>query len=166
MTKQTSPSAEKTKQVRLERTYPASIEDVWELWTTKEGIESWWGPRGFSVSVSKLQLEVGGELLYAMTAVAPDTVAYMARANMPVTTHSRIVFDEVSPPRRLAYRHSVDFIPGVPAYDTGTLLELEATQQGVRLVLTIDAMHDEEWTQRAVMGWESELGKLGQALAA
>ena len=33
-----------TGKIRIERTYNASIEDVWELWTTKEGIESWWGP--------------------------------------------------------------------------------------------------------------------------
>jgi hypothetical protein len=25
-------------------------------------------------------------------------------------------------------------------------------------------MHDEEWTQRAVMGWESELGKLEKTI--
>jgi hypothetical protein len=28
------------------------------------------------------------------------------------------------------------------------------------MTLTIDPMHDDEWTKRAVMGWESELGKL------
>jgi hypothetical protein len=28
------------------------------------------------------------------------------------------------------------------------------------MVLTFDAMHDEEWTRRATMGWESELSKL------
>jgi hypothetical protein len=27
------------------------------------------------------------------------------------------------------------------------------------MALTIDAMHDEEWTRRAVAGWEMELGK-------
>jgi hypothetical protein len=33
------------------------------------------------------------------------------------------------------------------------------------MVLTFDAMHDEEWTKRATMGWEMELGKLAKALA-
>jgi hypothetical protein len=28
------------------------------------------------------------------------------------------------------------------------------------MVLTFDAMHDEEWTQRAVTTWESELSRL------
>lgn len=28
------------------------------------------------------------------------------------------------------------------------------------MVLRFDAMHDEEWTRRAVMGWENQLEKL------
>ena len=50
----------------IERTYLASMEDIWELWTTKEGIESWWGPDGFSVKVHELDLRVGGEMRYAI----------------------------------------------------------------------------------------------------
>ena len=167
MTKQTKgpQPAAKTKQVKLERTYSASLEDVWEMWTTKDGIESWWGPGGFAVTVSKLELQAGGELLYAMTAVAPPQIEFMKKAGMPVSTEARIRFVDVSPPHRLEYLHRVDFVPGVEPYDTATLVELEQTADGVRLTLTIDAMHDEEWTQRAVMGWESELGKLAQALA-
>jgi len=37
---------------------------------------------------------------------------------------------------------------------------------GVRMVLTFDAMHDEHWTQMAVMGRESGLGKLARVLEA
>jgi uncharacterized protein YndB with AHSA1/START domain len=167
MTKQVPPNdpAAKTQQVRLERTYDASIEDVWELWTTKEGIESWWGPEGFAVTVLVLDLQPGGELHYAMTAVGAQQIEYMKKAGMPVTTNARITFKEVTAPRRLVYTHLTDFIPGVAPYDVATVLELEPASNGARLVLTLDAMHSEEWTQRAVMGWESELSKLAGALA-
>ena len=30
----------------LERVYRADVQDVWDLWTTKDGIESWWGSGG------------------------------------------------------------------------------------------------------------------------
>ena len=30
----------------MERTYRASVDELWELWTTKEGFESWWPPEG------------------------------------------------------------------------------------------------------------------------
>jgi uncharacterized protein YndB with AHSA1/START domain len=168
MTKNISPDspAAKTKQVRLERTYQASLEDVWELWTTKEGIESWWGPDGFAVTVHELDLRVGGKLLYAMTAVGAPQIEFMKKAGMAVSTESRITFKEVAPPRRLVYTHLADFIPGVAPYDVDTELELAPVDGGVKLVLTLDAMHSEEWTQRAVMGWEMELGKLARSLEA
>jgi uncharacterized protein YndB with AHSA1/START domain len=152
------------RQITMERTYEASIRDVWDLWTTKDGIESWWGPEGFEVVVRKIDLRPGGELLYAMTAVAPDQVGFMKRAGMPLTTEARITYTEVVPHRRLGYIHVADFIPGVDPYDVRMLVELHSIAGGVRMVLTFDAMHDEDWTQRAVMGWESELGKLAKLL--
>src|SRR5262249_13269844 len=33
--------------VVFERTYRARVDELWELWTPKEGFESWWGPEGF-----------------------------------------------------------------------------------------------------------------------
>jgi uncharacterized protein YndB with AHSA1/START domain len=145
--------------ITLERTYRAALADVWDLWTTKDGIESWWGPEGFTVTVRKLDLRPGGELLYAMTATAPPQIAFM-------TTEARITYREVSAPQRLAYVHLTDFIPGVAPYDVTTVVELRASGDEVHMVLTIDRMHDETWTQRAVMGWESELGKLAAVIAA
>ena len=161
-----SSQARPTRTVTLERTFDAAIEDVWELWTTKDGIESWWGPDGFSVRVNKLELHPGGELLYAMTATAPDQIEFMRKTGMPQTTETRIIYTEVMPLQRLAYRNIVDFVPGVAPYEVATVVEFQKSAQGVRMVLTMDAMHDDRWTQMAVMGWESELSKLATRLAA
>jgi len=154
------------KKLTIERTFDAPLEDVWELWTTKEGLESWWGPEGFKTTVHEIDVRVGGLLLYAMTATAPDQIGFMQRAGMPLTTEQRVTYAEVVPQRRLRYTSVADFVPGVAPYDVETLVELHASAQGVRLVLTIDAMHDEQWTTMAVMGWQSELGRLAQVLAA
>ena len=153
------------RKVTLERSFNAAIEEVWELWTTKEGIESWWGPEGFSVEVRRLDLRPGGELLYAMTATAPEQIEFMKKAGMPLTTESRATYIEVARHRRLAYRQQADFIPNVRPYDVETSVEFEAGPTGVRIVLTFDAMHDEEWTKRAVMGNESQLRRLERLLA-
>jgi uncharacterized protein YndB with AHSA1/START domain len=154
------------KRISLERVYHADVQDVWDLWTTKEGIESWWGPGGFAVTVRKLDLRPGGELLYAMTAIDPPQVEFMQKAGMPLSHDARITFTEIVPRRRLAYVHLADFIPGVDPYDVATVVELHPTERGVRMVLNFDAMHDDEWTRRATMGWESELGKLEALLSA
>lgn len=34
------------------------------------------------------------------------------------------------------------------------------------MTVTIDAMHSDEWTDRAVMGWESQLAKLEAVVVA
>jgi len=157
---------ESRRRITLARVYDASLQDVWDLWTTKDGIESWWGPGGFAVTVRKLDLRPGGELRYAMTAVDPPQVDFMKKAGMPLTQELRITYTEVIARRRLAYLHLADFIPGVEPYDVATTVELESTPQGVRMALTFDAMHSDEWTQRATMGWESELNKLHIVVAA
>jgi uncharacterized protein YndB with AHSA1/START domain len=153
------------RMITIERTFRAAIEDVWTLWTTADGIEAWWGPQGFRVKVRKLELRSGGALHYDMIAVGADQIAYMKRAGMPVSQPCRATIDEVTPPRRLAFTCVVDFVPGVAVYEAATVVELTTRGADTHLVLTIEAMHDEQWTNMAVMGWQSELGKLAQALA-
>lgn len=154
------------RQVTLERTFTASVEEVWQLWTTREGIESWWGPEGFTVTVHRLDLRRGGELAYAMTATAPEQIDFMTKAGMPLVTEARLTYTEVVPRRRLVCTQLADFIPGIQPYRVVTTVEFEADAQGVRMVLTFDAMHDDQWTRMAVMGWESQLSKLTMLLAA
>jgi uncharacterized protein YndB with AHSA1/START domain len=150
----------------IQRSYAASIEEAWALWTTQSGIESWWGPEGFDVTVTSLDLRPGGELVYVMTAAAPEQVAFMKQAGMPLSTECRVTYTEVAPPSRLAYKTLADFIPGVTPYEVSTVVELKATDDGVKLVITFDAMHDDVWTERARAGHESQQRKLDALLAA
>ena len=99
-----------------------------------------------------------------MIATAPEQIEFLKKAGMPVTNEHRLSFTEVVPLKRLAFGHLADFIPGVRPYEVATTVEFDTGPQGVRMVLTLDAMHDEHWTQMAVMGWESELDKLAKLL--
>jgi uncharacterized protein YndB with AHSA1/START domain len=152
------------RKVTFERTFDASVEEVWEMWTTAKGIESWWGPDGFEVEVEKLELRLGGELLYTMTATATDQIDFLKKAGMPLAQKARVRFTEIDPPRHLTFRQLADFIPGVDAYEIETTVDLEGGPEETRMVMTTDVMHDERWTELAVMGWESELGRLATAL--
>ena len=150
--------------ITIERTFNAAIEDVWALWTTVDGIESWWGPEGFRVKVRKLEARAGGALHYDMIAAGPDQIAFMKKAGMPVSQETRATYTDVTPHTRVALNHIVDFVPGVEPYESATTVTLSARGADTHLVLTIEAMHDEQWTKMAVMGWESQLGKLAQTL--
>ena len=150
--------------VRIERTYDASPAEVWRMWTTAAGIESWWGPDGFGVEVLELDVRPGGRMTYSMSALTEEIRTFMEGEGLPVVTTTHLTFTEVVPYRRLAYVNVVDFIPGVETYEAGTRLELEPYQGGTRLVLTLDAMHSDDWTERAVAGWNQELDKLAHVL--
>jgi uncharacterized protein YndB with AHSA1/START domain len=155
-----SPSDRETGWITLERHYRATLDEVWALWTTKDGIESWWGPEGFSVTVQHLDLRAGGELRDTMTATAPEQVAFMRQAGMPLATEVSLAYTEVEHLQRLSYTMSTDFVPDVEPYESATRVSFAPEPDGVHMVLSFSAMHDEEWTQRARLGHESELDRL------
>lgn len=157
---QSSPHA-----TRLERTYDASPEMIWELWTTAAGIEEWWAPDGFENQVSELELRPGGQLIYMMTATAPEQIEFMNNAGMPLSTRSRKTFTEVSPPTRLAYLSLIDFVPDHEPYDHLTVVEISPAGDRTKVVTTVDPMHDETWTQRILAGRNNELDNLEAAIA-
>ena len=106
--------AKSRQPIKIERTYEADVEDVWALWTTKEGFEAWWGPEGFRVEVRALDLRVGGTLSYDMIADGAEQIAWMKRD----------------------------------------------------MVVTIEAHREDEWTERSIAGFTSQLTKVPAALAA
>lgn len=152
--------------ITLQRSYDAPVEDLWALWTTKEGFESWWGPEGFRVEVRALDPRVGGELHYEMIAVGAEQVAFMNKAGRPLSHEARATFVEVTPLARLKIRHMIDFLPGVEPYAHNMLVEFFREGTSVRMVITVDAYHDAETTRLSAMGLESQLTKLPAALAA
>ena len=152
--------------LKFERSYEAPLEDLWDLWTTKEGFESWWGPEGFRVEVHKLEARVGGELLYDMIAAGAAEIAYMKSAGMPVSHETRGTFAEIEPRSRLKLRHLIDFIPGVEPYKNDILVEFFSEGPKVRMLVTIEPHRDDEWTRRSGEGFASQLKKVPAALAA
>ena len=161
MIESTKPAANGNKQTLvLERSYRATREELWELWTTKDGFESWWGPEGFRVEVHEIDVRVGGALRYDMIADAPEQIAAMKQMGQPTSHPTRGTFTQVKPFERLAITSVIDFVRDVKPYDTTAVMELFVTGETVRMVVTVDVMHDAQWTKMATMGWESQLRKL------
>jgi hypothetical protein len=65
------------KQFVIDRTLKASVEKVWRMWTTKDGLEKWWGPEDFSSTVSHLDVRAGGRFEIVMTATLPEIIAQL-----------------------------------------------------------------------------------------
>ncbi|HEX6518493.1 MAG TPA: SRPBCC domain-containing protein [Streptosporangiaceae bacterium] len=149
---------------RLERTYDAPAELIWELLTTAAGLEEWFAPDGFEIRVSELELKPGGQLRYTMTATGPEQVAFMRETGNPLSVELRKTFIEVAPPARLAYLSVIDFVPGQEPYEHLTTIDVERAGDRTNVVMTIDPLHDETWTQgyRAHRG--NELANLEAAI--
>jgi uncharacterized protein YndB with AHSA1/START domain len=146
--------------VVIERTYRATIEELWELWTTKGGFESWWGPEGFRAEVHAIEPRTNGKLHYDMIAETPEMVEAMKQMGRPGShgTHAR--FSEFTPHKRLVLTHVVDFLPGVKTYESTIVAEFFPSGEWVRMVVTLHPMHDEEFTRMSAEGLASQLTKL------
>ena len=48
------------------RVFDATRELVWKAWTDPEYIMQWWGPKGFTAPVCKMDVRVGGKSLLCM----------------------------------------------------------------------------------------------------
>jgi uncharacterized protein YndB with AHSA1/START domain len=157
-----SPERTRNESIVIERTYRASVQELWSLWTTKDGFESWWGPQGFRVEVHAMDARPGGELHYDMIADTSDTIAAMKQLGRPASHETRGTFSELSPFDRLTLTHIIDFLPGVKPYASRIEVEFRPSGEQVRMVVTLGAMHDAEFTKMQLEGFTSQLGKLDQ----
>src|SRR5438046_9309526 len=73
---------------------------------------------------------------------------------------------EMTSRTRLVFRTVADFIPGVAPYEVVAVVEIHGRTHGVHMVVTEDAMHDDQWTQMSAMGMNSSLDKLAKVLDA
>ena len=77
----------------LTRVFDAPRELVWEAWTDPKHVVHWWGPRGFTTTIEKMDVRPGGVWKHVMH--GPDGADYPNSS----------VFKEVVKPERIVYSH-------------------------------------------------------------
>ena len=144
----------------VQRLYSAPIEDLWSLWTTKAGFESWWGPDGFRVDVQVLEACLGGTLSYDMIAKAPEAIAAMKAMGLPVAhrTHGRFV--EFRLHERLRLMHLVSLQSGSPSYEHIIEVDFRSAGDKVSMVVTIHPHPDAYQTRLAIEAFTSQMARL------
>lgn len=81
------------RELIINRVFHAPRELVYKTWTDPEHLPQWWGPKGYTISVKKIDVRPGGEWIYVMH--GPDGVDY----------DNKIAYIEVVSPERLVYSH-------------------------------------------------------------
>ena len=150
----------------IERTYRATVNELWELWTTKQGFESWWGPEGFRVEVHTFEAYMGGAIHYDMIADSPEMIEIMKQMGRPTSHPAHVRFSEFTPHSRLAITTLIDFLPEVTPYESTVVVEFHPSGDTVRMVLTLEPMHSDEFTKMATLGFTGQLSKLDRRYSA
>lgn len=87
----------KDRELLITRVLNAPIDLVWEAWTKPEHIAKWWGPNGFTNTITTMDIKPGGEWNLVMH--GPDGTDYENQSIFKeVILHKKIVYQHVSPP--------------------------------------------------------------------
>jgi len=84
-------TAVSSKDFVISRVFDAPRDLMWKAFTEPEHMRQWWGPKGFKVIASKMDLRVGGTYHYGLE--SPD--------GKPMW--GKFVYREITPPERLVF---------------------------------------------------------------
>ncbi len=97
------------REIVATRLFQAPRELVFKMWTNREHISNWWGPRGFTTTTYEMDVRPGG--VWRFTMHDPDGRNY----------ENIIIYREIVSPERISYFHE-----SPPAFDTTvTFIERE-----------------------------------------
>lgn len=137
--------------VRIERTFDASAEDVFDAWTSEEVIGRWFRPReGWQEADAEVDLRVGGRIRVLMRAADGDRVGAGGEYTL------------IERPHRLAFTWTFDDDPS-----NQQLIELEFTErEGATTVLFVNSgISEAERRDSQYEGWSTCLDEMGRVLA-
>ncbi len=81
------------REIVISRVVDAPRELVWQAWTDPQHVVRWWGPRGFSTTIKKMDFRGGGVWEHVMR--GPDGVNYPNKST----------FKDIVPLERITYSH-------------------------------------------------------------
>jgi uncharacterized protein YndB with AHSA1/START domain len=95
---ETTTSNTADREIRISRTLNAPVDLVWEVWTKPEHIANWWGPNGFTNTVTKMDIRPGGE--WDLVMHGPDGTDYKNKSIFKeVVINKKIVYEHASAPK-------------------------------------------------------------------
>ena len=81
------------REIVITRVLHAPRELVWQAWTEPAHVAHWWGPRGFTTTIKRMDFRVGGQWEHTMH--GPDGTNYPNKST----------FKEIVPHERITYAH-------------------------------------------------------------
>jgi uncharacterized protein YndB with AHSA1/START domain len=158
---------EDTKDLIIIRLFDASRELVWKAWTESERVMRWWGPKGFTAPVSKIDLRVGGEYLNCMR--SPEGKDYWSKGVFrEIVVHERLVMtdsfaDENGNTVPASYYGMSKDYP-LEMLITVIFEELDGNNGKTKITLRHSGMPSDTDSKGAGQGWNESFDKLAEYL--
>jgi len=133
--KQQKESNTANREIRISRLLNAPVALVWEVWTDPDHIKNWWGPNGFTNTITKMDIAPEGE--WDLVMHGPDGTDYKNKSIFKQVTHlQKLVYEHVSTPKFTA---TIDFeAQGDKTMLTWHML-FETEEQFIQVVKTFKA---------------------------
>ena len=86
------------RELIITRLLDAPIELVWEVWTNPDHIKNWWGPTGFTNTITQMDVKSGGA--WNLTMHGPDGTDFKNESIFKeVIKLEKIVYEHISSPK-------------------------------------------------------------------
>lgn len=150
----TSTSTSTVRELVISRAFDAPRQLVFKAWTEPERLVRWWGPRGFTLPVCKMELRPGGAYRFCMRS-AEGTDHWLQG-----------VYREVVEPERLVFTWAWEDAEGQLGPET--VVTVTFVEQGDRTRLVVHHARFETDSARDAHqeGWTSCIERLAEYLAA
>ena len=123
------------RELLITRKLDAPIELVWEVWTNPDHLAKWWGPNGFTNTITKMDMVPGGE--WDLVMHGPDGTDYKNKSVFrEIVPMKKIVYDHVSGPKFTA---TIDFEPQGDQTLIKWHMLFETAEQFIQVVKTFKA---------------------------
>ena len=98
---ETNATSTKDREIEISRILNAPVDLVWKVWTNAEHIKNWWGPNGFTNTISKMEIKPNGEWNLVMH--GPDGTDFKNQSiYKEVIVNKKIVYEHISGPKFIA----------------------------------------------------------------
>ena len=87
----TKSTVNETERMVVTRVFDAPRELVWKAWTDPKYVMQWWGPKGFTAPVCKIDFRVGGKFLCCMRSPEGQE-GWNAGEYHEIVLHEKIVY--------------------------------------------------------------------------
>lgn len=150
--------------IEIVREFNAPREAVWKAWTDTAAFKAWWGGKGYTCPVAKLDPKVGGSYHYAMRSEEGLTI-WGAGRYLEVVPMERLSFtDSFADSTGTPVLASSLGIPGNWPLEMKCTVTFTDTEQGTRMVLLHENVPGGQLAQFCRMGWNDSLDKLAGVL--